>query len=186
MLQYSRSVINNLMGVVTELQGTEEAIVDGPLALLFSSFFNISASGSYSLALNGGELDLSDLLASYIQNTSLSLLSGEIFASNDTSTILIATVDSPCTHSSIAYEYFPAALLLSYGMTALVVAVCVLMGFWAIRKNGVEESMDVSRVMYSILNRELFDARQTIGLDTMVRLKGDKFGHFVPEPEDGH
>ncbi len=86
----------------------------------------------------------------------------------------------PCVYSLTAYEYTPYRLFLTYGVAIFVTVLCVIWGLVAIRRNGVEESMDFSRFLRAILNERLYFAKERLGMDT--RLKADQTveGELVP------
>lgn len=178
MLQYAHSAFDNLLGSMSIEQGAQEASVNGALAMQFSSFFTVWP-GTYNLTMDG---NLTALLTSYIQNTSLSLLSGEIFASNESSPSILSPSNATCTHPVDVYEYVRVRLLATYGATTFVIAVGIFAGFFAIKNNGGGESVDVSRIMKSVLSEEMLNAQiegeQNLELSTKVKVNAQ--GQFVP------
>ncbi len=99
--------------------------------------------------------NLSAILSSYMQNLSVSLLSGQ-FSKEGNST---APYDTLCWYSSTTYEYDEVWLFATYGAALLITAVCMFFGLRTICMNGAEESVSFSRILGAILNTSLFEDR---------------------------
>lgn len=128
--------------------------------------------------------DMMVALPSLMDNFSLSLLNpGMQFAYGTTKTRSVENVNTTCSFSTQVFEYDPTRLLATYAAALSVAAACVLAGFWAIHLNGVEESLNFSRLLGSILNDRLFDDRYDLGMDT--NLKADNDGDSQLKPSVG-
>ncbi len=155
--------------------------IGGALGIAADHFGNIGAfalDGNYTWSEN-----MTLALEAYAQNATLSLLSGRIFAfSSADGPELLEAVRMPCVYSLVAYQYAPFRLFLTYGVAALVTALCVIWGVLCVKWNGVEESMEFSRFLRAVLNERLYDAQESLDADADMRLivEGTAEGRLVP------
>jgi len=115
-------------------------------------------------------------LAEYAQNLTLSLLSGQISPFNNTEEpSLLENSTTACIYTLTAYEYTPYRLFLTYGIAAFVTLLCVAWGTIAIQLNGVDESMDFTRLLRAVLNEKMYHWYEGEGfeLDMNARIKAD-------------
>ncbi len=115
-------------------------------------------------------------LEEYAQNLTLSLLSGQISPFNNTEEpSLLENSTTACIYTLTAYEYSPYRLFLTYGIAAFVTLLCVAWGTIAIQLNGVDESMDFTRLLRAVLNEKMYHWYEGEGfeLDMNARIKAD-------------
>ncbi len=99
--------------------------------------------------------NLSLALEEFAQNTTLSLLSGQIFTFNPDDPEVLENVTTTCTYTFTAYKY--THLLVYLRRTASQLPSPSYGAIWgsvAIRWNGVEGSMDFSRILRGSLERK--------------------------------
>ncbi|KLO12643.1 hypothetical protein SCHPADRAFT_404983 [Schizopora paradoxa] len=121
---------------------------------------------------------MTNVLTSYMQNVSISLLSGSVGindSASDTSQNLIF-VNSSCVSSWDAYVYSPTRLLSTYGV-AFILALCIAIpGISLILRNGVEEKIVISHIIQSALNPQFFNtSKDTVEMTqarTIRRISG--------------
>lgn len=120
---------------------------------------------------------------SFMQNVSISLLSGNVFynRSNDTAANL-QDVDTTCVSLVTLYVYSPTRLLSTYGVALGLTAVVVAYGCWLILSNGREEKLVFSDVVGIALNEELFGLSGNLQGQTRVHLVGGNHasGQLLP------
>lgn len=116
--------------------------------------------------------DLAMDISSFMQNISVSLLSGQFLAMGENVT---TSVNTTCAYLASVYDYNRTQLFAIYGAGLGVTAICVVFGFLAVRQNGVEESFSFSRLVGAILNKSLFEDRYQLskGSELMVNGGGD-------------
>lgn len=141
-------------------------------AVVIYSPLGMNRSGYWSLE---GDRDPIIALPLLMQNLSISLLSNPIKMNGYP---IISSTPATCLHSVLAYNYTPWRLLSIYGVGILATTICVVIGFVAIHQNQVEGSLDVSRLLYSVLNDRLFG--KDISLDTQLRAEQNPRGKLVP------
>lgn len=102
-----------------------------------------------------------DAFPQLMANISVSLLSNPIDAPT-------SNYETLCTYSTVLYVYDQLHLLLSYGLGILLASLCVGAGFWSIRRNGREETLEFSRLMVAILSPSLLheELRKSVRLKT--------------------
>lgn len=110
-------------------------------------------------------------LPTLMQNVSISMLSNPLGG-----TMLSTQLE--CLYSTVTYDYNPMQLFVSYGIAIGVTVICILIGFWAVHKNGQEESLSIRRILVAVLNRKLFG--QTLNENVMVRASNDPYGYLEP------
>ncbi len=143
------------------------------------SLFNTNINGLGFLLVDGNitwRENMTVALEEYAQNLTLSLLSGRIFPFNNAEeSSLLENSTTECIYTLTAYEYTPYRLFLTYGIAAFLTLLCVAWGSIAIRKNGVEESMDFSRSLRAVLNERMYRwyAGEGFKLDVNARIKAD-------------
>ena len=91
-----------------------------------------------------------DALPELMANISTSLLSNPINAP-------VKMMDRDCEQSSVAYTYSPSHLYAAYGSGLFVSTMCVAAGFWSIRNNEREETIDFSRLLVAILSPRMLN-----------------------------
>lgn len=114
------------------------------------------------------------------QNAALSIFSGKISTLNSDVPDILENVTTTCTYTSTAYQYTPHRLFLTYGIGIFVTILCTIWGSVAIRRNGVEESMDFSRMLRAILNERMYNARDTLDKDTIIKADETPEGALAP------
>lgn len=110
-------------------------------------------------------------LPTLMQNISISMLSNPL----DGTTV---PTESTCLYTTLTYHYNPVQLFVSYGIAIGVTLACVLIGFWAVHENGVEESLSIRRILVAVLNSKLYG--QTLNEDVIVRATNNPYGHLEP------
>lgn len=136
----------------------------GPYAnIYFNPYFIFSSLGRPGLQSSmTWEWDsMRDAFPQLMANISISLLSNPINAPT-------SNYDTLCTYSTVLYVYDQLHLLLSYGLGILLASLCVAAGFWSIRRNGREETLEFSRLMVAILSPNLLheELRKSVRLKT--------------------
>ena len=111
-------------------------------------------------------MDPTSAIPSIMQNISFSLLAGNVGALSNYSTL--TTVPQECFVSTLMFQYDSARLAGTYSSTALVTVLCVLLGFWAVKRNGSDESFDFSRWAEAVAHQDIVDR---MGSDR--KLEGD-------------
>ncbi len=115
-------------------------------------------------------------LEEYAQNLTLSLLSGQISPfQQHRGTFSSGKLTTACIYTLTAYEYSPYRLFLTYGIAVFVTLLCVAWGTIAIQINGVDESMDFTRLLRAVLNEKMYHWYEGEGfeLDMNARMKAD-------------
>ena len=69
---------------------------------------------------------------------------------SETGAPTLKLVNSTCEIMNVFFIYEPLRLFSIYGVSLLVSAICIGLGFIAIHSNGVEESLSFSRVLSSL------------------------------------
>lgn len=102
-----------------------------------------------------------DAFPQLMANISISLLSNPVNAPMN-------NYETLCIYSTVLYVYDQLHLLLSYGLGILLASLCVGAGFWSIRRNGREETLEFSRLMVAILSPSLLheELRKSVRLKT--------------------
>ncbi|KLO16639.1 hypothetical protein SCHPADRAFT_937671 [Schizopora paradoxa] len=180
-LTFAENFMNDMM---TFLVKTSLAIqsIDG------SEFFDgtsilPSTGGIGNVQLNGQitwRADLAAALEEFSQNATLSIFSGQVLTMSSVVPDILENVTTTCTYTFTAYEYTPAQLLLTYGVCILVTILCAIWGSIAIHKNGVEETMDFSRMLRAISNERMFNVRNTLNKDSIIKAEDTLEGSFIP------
>ncbi|KLO10613.1 hypothetical protein SCHPADRAFT_507752 [Schizopora paradoxa] len=141
------------------------------------------SGGIGSIQLNGTvswSQDMPRTLEEFAQNATLSILSGQLLTYDPNVPDVLENVTTTCTYSFTAYEYSSLRLLLTYGIGIFVASSCALWGSVTIRQNGVEESMDFSRMLRAILNEKMYDARDILDKDTVIKADETVEGSIAP------
>ncbi|KLO14744.1 hypothetical protein SCHPADRAFT_996374 [Schizopora paradoxa] len=110
--------------------------------------------------------DLTVTLPVLMSDVSASLLSGRL---SETGSLTLKTTQTDCQTISLFFLYNRARLLWSYGASLIVTAVCIAVGFYAIHRNGVEETLDFSRILRSVVNDSLLNVKDQISSKTVVQ-----------------
>ena len=129
---------------------------------------------------------MTPILASYMQNVSISLLSGDVLlrCSNSSDNIQadFTYVNSTCSSTWDAYAYSPNRLLSTYGLAILLSFIVMLPSCLWILRDGAEEMIMTSHIIQSALNPVLFHVSKGINFETQVRLEGNRLGLAVALP----
>ncbi len=204
-----------IVGGMTVLTGSIATGIDGSAqAFNLPSFIQVADSqityiGGLGSFLENGNFawreNMTVALEDYAQNLTLSLLSGQIFLSNNTEEpTLLENTTATCAYTINGFEYTPSRLFLTYGIAAFVTLLCVAWGTIAIQINGTEESMNFSRFLRAVLNERMYHWYEGEGfkLDMNARIKADEtsegalapiidgdskidlFSHHHHEPDD--
>lgn len=110
-------------------------------------------------------------IAALMDAVNLSLLGDFMNTASDSKPL--STVRGPCSVLVLAFSYNRARLLLSYGAGLLCTAICIAIGCYAIRANGFEENMDLSRILKSVVHPGLYTHKEDLEYDTTL-LQADK------------
>ncbi len=129
-----------------------------PIAL--SSFTASSAKLSRASHGHWVGVDRSVAIQNLMDVVSVSLLSNIVNA--DTSTSPLSRIQGDCSVQVLAFSYDRFRLLLSYGLGLLYTAICIAIGFYAIRVNGFEETLDFSRILKSVVHPGLFEHKDNL------------------------
>ncbi len=151
--------------------GLPVLFVNTPLPYIFG-LGSYVADGNFTWSAN-----MTAALEEYAQNLTLSLLSGQIFPfGNVEESTLLENSTTQCVYRLTAYEYTPYRLFLPYGIAVFLTLLCVAWGAIAIQINGVDESMDFSRLLRAVLNQRMYRwyAEEGFELDTNSRIKADE------------
>ncbi|KLO14345.1 hypothetical protein SCHPADRAFT_927945 [Schizopora paradoxa] len=125
--------------------------------------------------------NMTETVEKYAENVTLSILSGQIYAlENLNGSELLEDFTTICDYTFTGYEYSPVRLFTTYGSAILLTIVCVIGGLRAIKKNGVDESMDFSRFLRAALNERMLNVRERIDMETRIKADDDKEGSFAP------
>lgn len=110
--------------------------------------------------------DLVKTLPGLMSDVSASLLSGRL---SETGSLTLKQAQTNCQTISLFFIYNRARLLWSYGASLIVTAACIAVGFYAIHRNGVEETLDFSRILRSVVNESLLNVKDSISSKTVVQ-----------------
>lgn len=110
--------------------------------------------------------DIIVTLPKLMADVSTSLLSGKL---SETGSPTLKQTETYCEIISLYFIYNRTRLLASYGGSLVVTAICVAFGFYAIRRNGVEETLHFSRILRSVVNESLMNAKNHISDQTVVQ-----------------
>ncbi len=124
--------------------------------IVYSQFGEAVGGVPWSL----GGVDRSVAIQNLMDVVSVSLLSNIVNA--DTSTSPLSRIQGDCSVQVLAFSYDRFRLLLSYGLGLLYTAICIAIGFYAIRVNGFEETLDFSRILKSVVHPGLFEHKDNL------------------------
>ena len=112
-------------------------------------------------------------IPSIMQNISLSMLSGNVGALSNSSTL--TTTPQECFVSTLIFQYDSIRLAGTYASTALVTLLCVYLGSWSVKRNKTEESINFSRWMDAVGHQEIVDKikNKDLNQDTPLWLRRD-------------
>ncbi|KLO09214.1 hypothetical protein SCHPADRAFT_577399 [Schizopora paradoxa] len=167
---YSHAALDWLVGdVFAGPNGNFNASQSGDIRVQDNSFFVITTDGNHTWVGS-----VANFLESYMQNVSLSLLSGNIYygISNDTATNL-ENLNTTCAYTLAVYSYRPTRLFITYGAALGAAAVIGMLGCWLILWNGTENEPLFSQVIRISLNDALFRISEKVDDATPVRLGRD-------------
>ncbi|KLO12658.1 hypothetical protein SCHPADRAFT_941032 [Schizopora paradoxa] len=175
------SAMDNIMGLIyAGPNGFLAGADDDPIQT--SPLFGTTATGNHTFTD-----DIIHFHTSYMQNVSISLLSGNVYycLSNDTSTNL-QNITTTCSSTFSIYIYDSSRLLITYGVALGVAAMLAVIGGWLVLKHGREEKLLFSQVVRLALNEELFRVAKALEKRTPLlldRFVGDNPSwRFVPVP----
>lgn len=164
---------------ITLLNGSVSA---GPSGFMSASNNSLlDSAGLFAVTPSGGHTlqdDLEVVLASYIQNVSISLLSGDIFL-DATEDSILRDVNTTCIFTASTYVYARGRLLFTYGVALAAVCLCVVCGRLAVTLNKTEERLIFSRILASSLNEDLRKVRP-LGMDIPLIAQMTPVGYIVP------
>ncbi len=172
---YAQDAVDTLAGPIYA-SGTNGYAQGASTQVQNAAFFVTTPTGNHTWSDN-----ITDVLTSYMQNVSLSLLSGNINTgfSNKTATNLLY-VDSTCTSTFTVYVYDSARLLSTYGVALFIALLAVILGCWLILRNGTEEKLLLSHILKFALNEKLFSISGEVREKTRVRLEYGDPGKLLP------
>ncbi|KLO14355.1 hypothetical protein SCHPADRAFT_320203 [Schizopora paradoxa] len=170
---YASEAISTLQGVVTA----------GPNGYTSSEFGSVQQSAFLVTTPSGNHTLSEDVLQfpiSYMQNASISLLSGNVNYnfSNETSSNL-QYVNSTCSSTFTAYAYDPIRLLVPYGIALVLTALVAARGCWLIIRNGEEEKIVFSHIVQIGLNKRLFYISGEMHAKALVNLQRADAGKLL-------
>lgn len=123
--------------------------------------------------LSGSTVDLMEAIPSLAHNMSISVLSGFLDdISQNHSTIKLH--NTTCIYPTVLFQYNSTRLLFTYGAALAIATVCSLFGFYAIHRNGREETLGFSRLLKAILT----SAPETVSFSPEMKLTVAKDGSF--------
>ncbi|KLO12669.1 hypothetical protein SCHPADRAFT_890632 [Schizopora paradoxa] len=167
----STAFINSLLGSVeVDTQFDNSVYFNDNLLVGYSPAFAGTSKESWSPTG-----DLAADISSFMQNISVSLLSGSLLAMGDT---VATSVNTTCWYPASIYDYDQIQLFGIYGAALGVTTICVFFGFWAIRQNGAEESFSFSRLVGAILNKSLFEDRYQLYKGSQLTVNGSEDGQL--------
>ncbi len=143
--------------------------LDGPAV---AGFFITTPEGNHTWSDN-----ITHILSSYMQNVSVSLLSGTIYTGicNDTATNFLY-IDSTCFRTIGAYVYNPVRLLTTYGVALAIVFLAAIPGGWLVLRRGSEKKPLFSHIVQIVLNEDLFQTSKDMRKSTPLRLESSRRG----------
>ncbi|KLO16635.1 hypothetical protein SCHPADRAFT_201465 [Schizopora paradoxa] len=157
------------------LSGTTSSNIPQVLPTGAGGIGSIEADGNITWNAN-----LAQALEEFSQNATLSVLSGQISTFNVDIPNVLENITTTCTYTFTAYEYTPQRLFLTYGIGIFVTILCAILGSVAIRRNGVDESMDFSRLLRAILNERMYEARENLNGETVIKADETPEGALAP------
>ncbi len=184
-LDTALDVENTFMSVYAEaaVSMLAETVFAGPNGVVIgsgdtlgnSAFFVTTSTGNHTWSDN-----ITHVLTSYMQNVSLSLLSGNIYTgfSNETATNVVY-VNSTSASTFTVYAYDAVRLLSTYGVALGMVLITVLPGCWLALRNGREDKLVLSHIIRFALNEKLFRIFGEVEEKTRILLEPGAPGHFV-------
>ncbi|KLO14740.1 hypothetical protein SCHPADRAFT_939289 [Schizopora paradoxa] len=142
--------------------------------IIVYSLFGAAAPGiPWSLK----DQDMTFAIPDLMDAVSLSLLSDILSTEADFKPV--TKIPNPCQIQVLAFDYSRARLLLSYGAGLLYTAICITIGFYAIRVNGCEESMSLSRLMKAMVHPGLYEHKDDLVHDeTLLQADKGEAGEF--------
>lgn len=111
--------------------------------------------------------DMVTALPNLMGSVSSSLLSGSL---SETGSPTLKTTETECQTVALFFIYDRPRLLWPYASSLIVTAICVLIGFYAIAKNGTEETLDFSRILRAVVNESILDVKDRVGPHTVVQV----------------
>ncbi|KLO16657.1 hypothetical protein SCHPADRAFT_202449 [Schizopora paradoxa] len=190
------SIVSTIQANASQLDSFSENYVYDHMTLLsnlmayitggspqYSSILSTTPGGIGSIQADGNitwNANLSQALEGFSRNATLSVLSGQVLTFNPDVPNILENDTTSCTYTSTAYEYTPKRLFLAYGVGIFVALLCVICGAVAIWRNGVEETMDFSRILRAILNDRMFNAVDNLDKDTVVKADETAEGALAP------
>ncbi|KLO07370.1 hypothetical protein SCHPADRAFT_945338 [Schizopora paradoxa] len=170
--------LNDTMTVLSEstiLFFTSSGTLLGPALPSTGGIGSPQLDGSISWSPN-----LAQALEEFSQNATLSILSGQVPTFNSGVEDILENITTICNYTLTAYDYTPHQLFLTYGISIIATAICAILGGIAIHRNGVEESLEFSRMLRAILNERMYSARDTLDEDTIIKADNTPEGELAP------
>jgi len=178
MVQYLFNALNLISGKLEE-SGDADGDIGSFLLTggeISTCFGHILPDGKYTWQEN-----MTETLEQYMQNVTLSILSGQVFVSNNSDgPEVLEEFATNCNYTFTAYEYTPSRLFLTYGAAGFVTILCVVAGCIAIKQNGVDESMAFSRILRAVLNERMYNVKDRWDMDTRIKADNNAAGSFAP------
>ncbi|KLO09583.1 hypothetical protein SCHPADRAFT_943515 [Schizopora paradoxa] len=149
-----------------------------------SGFFVTTTDGNQTFSTSA-----QDFVTSFVQNVSLSLLSGNVFYNRSTNSAEanLEDVESTCASTVAVYIYNRTRLLATYGAALGIAVLIAFYGCLLILRNGREEKLVFSDVIRIGLNEELFGLAASGNLVRertrvrLVRTDDDAKGRLLPK-----
>lgn len=170
---YVNDIMSSLIGIEIEMVGGSAGISMTPVMMGNIGTFGLDGNMTW-------RDNMTIALEEFAQNATLSLLSGQIFSFNPEDPELLENTTTTCAYTFTAYKYTPYRLFLPYGIAVLVTILCAIWGYIAIRRNGVEESMDFSRFLRAVLNDRMYEAREYLDRNKRVKADNTREGELTP------
>lgn len=91
----------------------------------------------------------------------------------------LSNTSVPCQVSGVAFIYNRYRLMISYAVGLWSTIVAIIVGFYAIHVNGVEENMTFSRLLRSIVNGPLLTEKEALeDPNTKLRARSDEYAEL--------
>ncbi len=172
---YAEDAVGRLIGFV--YTGPTGFAPTTGTALQNAAFFVTTPAGNHTWSDS-----IPHILTTYMQNVSLSLLSGTINTgfSNATATNFLY-VNSTCISTITVYVYDSVRLLSTYGFALVIVLLTVVPGCFLIQRNGAEEKLLLSHILQFALNEKLCRVSGEVQEEMLVRLTHGSPGKLLPK-----
>ncbi len=157
---------------------------DSVTSMSKSGFLITTSSGNHTWSGN-----ITHVLSTFMQNVSLSMLSGNMNTDVDNGTSANLTfINSTCSSTWVnsSYVYDRVRLLSTYGVSLIATVITGVYGCWVVLHNGFGGSGTVTVFVHVRValtrNSRLFHICRVINRETRVNLEQGILGKLVPAP----